>query len=182
MPFPFAPHLSSGILPESQGIRHKGPPGGVPCHIRHPCQSCTFPPAAVATCTRGSRCFPVRPVRRHSAVAPGPVAAIVLRTRAAAACVRADGTVWPAAWSAMPARAVREVSDPVVPHKDESKPVFRPLHIGPKGQAVYIVPVAEAAVAVRFGAWQLPVPARKSAPVRLAGVVVVLPVAVVTPA
>ena len=82
----------------------------------------------------------------------------------------------------MPARAVREVSDPVVPHKDESKPVFRPLHIGPKGQAVYIVPVAEAAVAVRFEAWQLPVTARKSAPVRLAGVVVVLPVAVVTPA
>ena len=82
----------------------------------------------------------------------------------------------------MPARAVRGVSDSVVPHKDEGKPVFRPLHIGPTEQAVHIVPVAEAVVAVRFGAWQLPVLARKSAPVRLACTATVLPVAVVTPA
>ena len=134
------------------------------------------------TCTHGSRCFPVRPVRGHFAVAPESAAAIVLRIRAAAACVRADGTVWPAAWSAMLARVVRGVSGPVVPHKDEGKPVFRPFHIGPKGQAVHIAPVAEAAVAVRFAAWQLPVPARKSASVRLAGAVAVLPVAVVAPA
>lgn len=82
----------------------------------------------------------------------------------------------------MPARAVRGASVPVVPHKDEGKPVFRPFHIGPMGQAVHIVPVAEAAVAVRFAAWLLPVPARKSAPVRLACTAVVLPVAVVAPA
>lgn len=73
-------------------------------------------------------------------------------------------------------------SVPVVPHKDEGKPVFRPFHIGPMGQAVHIVPVAEAAVAVRFAVWLLPVPARKSAPVRLACTAVVLPVAVVAPA
>ena len=48
IPFPFAPDLSSGILPGSQDIRHKGPPGGVPCHIRHPCQSCTSQPLAFA--------------------------------------------------------------------------------------------------------------------------------------
>ena len=82
----------------------------------------------------------------------------------------------------MPARVVRGVSDPVVPHKDEGKPVFRPFHIGPTGQAVHIVPVAEAAVAVRFAAWLLPVPVRKFAPVRLVGAVAVLPVAVVAPA